>query len=74
MHPSLLARLRHQMIRSRWQRWLFPVGCCVPYGLSLAWLVHIGQLWIVIVLLAPLLMGMVIAVITLWLAHKEFRS
>ena len=25
-------RLRHFFIISRWQKWLFPVVCCVPYA------------------------------------------
>lgn len=64
-------RLRHLWIRSRWQRWFFPLVCAIPYGLSLIWLLQRGQLWIAQVLLAPLLMGVAIALLTLVLARCE---
>ena len=64
-------RLRHFWIRSQWQRWLFPVLCAVPYGLSLIWLVLRGQVWIAQVLLAPLLMAVAIVGLTVWLARCE---
>ena len=64
-------RLRHLWIRSRWQRWLFPLVCALPYGLSLIWLLQRGQPWIAQVLLAPLLMGVAIALLTLVLARCE---
>ena len=67
-------RLRHWFIVSRWQRWLFPVLCCVPYAAILIWLLSRGLIWVAQVLLAPLLMGAVLAVLTLWLARQEFKS
>ena len=70
---SLLVRWRHRLIRSRWQRWWFPVLCCFPYLLSIVWLLQLNQQWIVGVLLAPLGMAAVIAFITWVLARQEFR-
>ena len=32
MKFPLLVRLRHWFIISRWQKWLFPVVCCIPYA------------------------------------------
>ena len=69
----LLVRWRHRLIRSRWQRWWFPSLCALPYLLSIAWLLQLNQQWIVGVLLAPLVMGAVIAAITWVLARQEFR-
>jgi len=69
----LLTRCRHRFIRSRWQRWWFPVLCALPYLLSIAWLLQLNQHWIVGVLLSPLAMGALIAVVTWFLAWKEFR-
>ena len=45
------------MITSRWQRWLFPACCAVPYLAILIWLLSSGLVWIAQVLLAPLVMG-----------------
>lgn len=73
MTLPLIVRLRHWLITSRWQRWLFPVACCVPYLLCLIWLLTKGLLWIAQVMLAPLLMAAILAGITLWLARLEFR-
>ena len=67
-------RLRHVLITSRWQRWLFPMLCVVPYLAILFWLLSLGLIWISQVLLAPLLMGGVLALLTLWLAKAEFRT
>ena len=64
-------RLRHAWIRSRWQRWLFPVICSLPYGLSLLWLLCRGQLWIAQVLLAPLVMAVAIGLLTWILGRLE---
>jgi len=66
-------RLRHWLILSRWQRWLFPVLCALPYLASLLWLVANGELWIAMVMLAPLAMGAALAGLTAWLARMEFR-
>ena len=45
------------MITSRWQRWLFPACCAVPYLGILFWLLSRGLIWVAQVLLAPLVMG-----------------
>ena len=71
---SLWIRLRHLLITSRWQRWLFPALCIVPYLAILIWLLSRGLIWVSQVLLAPLLMGAVLALLTLWLARAEFRT
>ena len=71
---SFATRLRHWFIVSRWQRWLFPLVCCIPYLAILGWLLTRGLFWVAQVLLAPLLMGAVLAALTLWLAHQEFRT
>ena len=57
---SFPVRLRHWFIISRWQRWLFPVVCCIPYLAILGWLLMSGLFWVAQVL-APLLMGAVLA-------------
>ena len=74
MKFPVFVRLRHLFIISRWQRWLFPVACCVPYLLIVIWLLMRGLVWIAQVLLAPLVMGAVLAGLTLWLARQEFRT
>lgn len=66
-------RLRHVWIRSRWRRWMVPLLCAIPYLGALLWLLLRGQIWIAQVMLAPLLMGAVLAMLTLLLAHLEFR-
>ena len=71
---SFATRLRHVLIISRWQRWLFPVICIVPYLSILVWLLACGLIWIAQVLLAPLFMGAVLAVLTLCLAKAEFKT
>ena len=74
MKFPLAVRLRHWFIISRWQKWLFPVVCCIPYLAILVWLLMRGLIWIAQVLLAPLVMGAVLAGLTLWLARQEFRT
>ena len=71
---TLWIRMRHLLITSRWQRWLFPALCIVPYLAILIWLLSRGLIWVSQVLLAPLLMGAVLALLTLWLARAEFRT
>lgn len=71
---SYLTRLRHLLIASRWQRWLFPTLCIIPYLAILVWLLVSGLFWVSQVLLAPLFMGAVLALMTLWLARAEFRT
>ena len=67
-------RLRHWFIISRWQKWLFPLVCCIPYAAILGWLLIRGLFWVAQVLLAPLLMGAVLAGLTFFLARQEFRT
>ena len=67
-------RFRHVLITSRWKRWLFPTLCVIPYLSILIWLLSRGLIWVSQVLLAPLLMGVVLAVLTLGLAKAEFRT
>jgi hypothetical protein len=69
---SIWRKLLHFLILSRWRRWLLPVLCTAPYAASLLWLIHINEAWIAQVLLAPLLMAVVLALITFWLAQEEF--
>ena len=71
---SLRTRLRHLLITSRWQRWLFPTLCTIPYLFILIWLLTRGLIWVSQILLAPLLMGAVLALLTFWLAKSEFRT
>ena len=66
-------RLRHLWIRSRWKSWSVPVLCSIPYLGSLLWLLLRGQVWIVQVMLAPLLMGILLGALTLLLSHLEYR-
>ena len=68
------AKFRHWLITSRWQRWLFPACCAVPYLAILFWLLSSGLVWIAQVLLAPLVMGGVLAGMTFWLARQEFLN
>lgn len=73
MRFSPAQRLHHAVIRSRWRRWLAPSLCAVPYCVSLVWLVHQGQIWIVQIMLTPLLMMAVLGWLTWWLARLEFQ-
>ena len=45
-----------------------------PHLAILIWLLMRGLFWVAQVLLAPLLMGAVLAALTLWLARQEFRT
>jgi hypothetical protein len=75
MNPLPLGvRARHLLIRSRWQRWWFPALCVIPYGACLVWLLGRGLFWVAQVMLAPVVMGGAMAVLTLWLARQEFRT
>jgi len=67
-------RLRHGLILSRWQQWLFPTLCALPYLGCLVWLLSKGLIWIAQVLLAPLVMAAALALLTLWLAQQEFKG
>jgi hypothetical protein len=70
----LAPRLRHALITSRWQQWLFPALCSLPYLICLLWLLSRGLIWVAQVMLAPLLMAGALALLTLWLAQQEFRG
>jgi len=70
---SRAQRLRHLWIRSRWRSWLVPVLCALPYLGALVWLLCRHQAWIAQILLAPLLMTALLALLSLALAHAEFR-
>ena len=74
MKFPLFVRLRHWFIVSRWQKWLFPAICCIPYLVILSWVMMSGLFWVAQVLIAPLLMGAVLGGLTLWLARQEFRT
>ena len=73
IHLTARQRFRHLLIRSHWRSWSVPVLCSLPYLASLTWLLLRGQVWIVQVMLAPLLMGALLAVLTLFLSHLEYR-
>ena len=66
-------RLRHIWIRSRFHRWIVPVVCAVPYIGSMLWLLLRGQVWIVQIMLAPLVMAGLLAGLTVLLSYLEFR-
>lgn len=69
---TFINQARHLLILSGWRRWFFPLLCSLPYLACLLWLVSRGLVWMAEVLLAPLLMGALLAVLTLWLARQEF--
>ena len=73
MRLSPRQRFRHWLIRSRLHRWILPLLCAIPYVLSLIWLLSRGQNWIVQIMLSPLVMLLIIASLTWWLAVLEFR-
>ena len=64
----------HQLIRLQWRRWLVPTLLMLPYGASLIWLQHQGLIWLVQIMLAPLVMGLVVGLITWMLARLEYRA
>ncbi len=64
--------LRHWLIKSRWRTWVLPVVCFVPYVFSICWMVYRGLNWIAQIMLAPMVMGLILALLTLDLARKEF--
>lgn len=73
-HLSPHQWLRHWLIRTRWRRWLLPAVCAIPYAASMLWLVSRNQFWIAQILLTPLLMVLILGLLSLWLANKEFRG
>ena len=64
----------HQLIRLQWRRWLVPTLLMLPYAASLIWLQNQGLFWLVQIMLAPLVMGLVIGLITWLLARLEYRA
>ena len=48
--------------------------CALPYSASLIWLLQRGQIWVVQIMLAPLLMMLIIGLLTWSLARLEFRT
>ena len=64
----------HQLIRLQWRRWLVPTLLMLPYLASLIWLQHQGLVWLVQIMMAPLVMGLVIGMMTWLLARLEFRG
>ena len=62
------------LIVSNVRRWFLPLACAVPYLGSLVWLFQRGQVWIVQIMLAPLLMMLLLGLLTFFLARLEFRS
>ena len=46
----------------------------LPYAASLIWLQQQGLVWLVQIMLAPLVMGLVIGLMTWLLARLEFRG
>jgi cellulose synthase/poly-beta-1,6-N-acetylglucosamine synthase-like glycosyltransferase len=71
---TVFVKLRHLLIISKWQRWLFPAVCLIPYFGILFWLLLNGLIWVAQVLLAPLLMGGLLALLTYLLAEAEFNT
>ncbi len=66
--------IRHLLIRSHWKRWLLPVICLIPYFGSLVWLVSSQLFWVAQIMLAPLVLGLLLALLTILLALVEFRG
>ncbi len=66
--------IRHVLIRSHWKRWLIPTMCLLPYFCSILWLMGSGLYWVAQVMLAPLIMGLLLALLTVVLALIEFRG
>lgn len=72
MKLTLLQQLNRLLILSRWRRWLFPLLLSIPYISSIIWLVSMNYVWVAQVLCAPLIMGVILAAVTIWLAREEF--
>lgn len=72
MKLTLLQQLNRLLILSRWRRWLFPLLLSIPYISSILWLVSMNYVWVAQVLCAPLIMGVILAAVTIWLAREEF--
>ena len=66
--------ISHFLIRSQWKRWLLPTICLIPYFGSVIWLFSRGLAWVGQVMLAPLIMGVLLALLTYGLALAEFRG
>ena len=65
---------RHQWIRLQVRRWIVPVLCAVPYLLCIVWMLMRDLVWLAQIMLAPLLMGSVLGLLTWRLAQLEFRE
>lgn len=72
MKLTILQQLNRLFILSRWRRWLFPFLLTIPYVSSIIWLVSMNYVWVAQVLCAPLIMGVILAGVTIWLAREEF--
>ena len=66
------SRFRRFVVRSKWQKWLFPLICILPYLLIIFWLISLNLFWIAQIMLAPLIMGIAIAILTFRLALAEY--
>ena len=71
---SIAQRVQRFLIRSRYRKWILPLLCAIPYIFSYLWLLFRGQAWISNTLLAPLVMGLLLGLLTLILAKCEFRQ
>ena len=65
---------QHLWIRLRLRHWIGPALCALPYLASIAWLFWRSQPWIAALMLAPAVMMVAIAAITLALARLEFHG
>ena len=70
---TLSQNIRRLLIRSRYRKWILPFVCAIPYLFSYFWLLARGQAWISNTLLAPIVMGLLLGLLTLILARCEFR-
>ena len=71
--PSQWPYWHHYLIRIQWKRWLAPAILFIPYLASLLWLLKKGLLWLVQIMLAPIVMGLILGALTWLLAKLEFR-
>ena len=70
----IIMKIRGVVIRMRVKRWILPVVCFLPYVVSLVWMLTQGLVWIFQIMLAPLIMGTVLGIMTFILAEVEFRG
>jgi hypothetical protein len=74
MQINYFRKFRHLLILSRWKRWIVPMLCSLPYLISLIWLIARDQSWIAQIMITPLIMGLSVACLGLFLAKLEFRE